>query len=124
MANLNDINLIVNNESIQRISNMLYDNIDMVQYRTVDPINITPLCVKLMKMISSYTDISGKDKKHIVLQTIKRIVNETVPEANRYFIDPIIDATLPIIIDTLISVDKREIQFKLKQCCKWFSCCK
>jgi hypothetical protein len=94
--------------------------------------NIASLLILTMKSVETYKELSGSKKKSIVLYIIQKVAhdqyNEYVKSSNLseeetkdlqdtiYFTE----IFLPVIIDTIISVDRKEIMIKLK---KSFSSC-
>jgi len=89
--------------------------------------NIGSLVILTMKTIETYREFSGSKKKAIVLYIIQKVAydqyNEYVKTANlseeeSKELQDIISFTelfLPVMIDTMISIDKKEIVIKLKK---------
>ena len=103
----------------------LYDDMEsIIGKRTVTPGNIISLVTLLMKTADKYTDITGIQKKELVLAVTRKVVEETVPEEERGNILYMVDGALPSVIDTLIAVDKGQLAIKIKKSFKtWCSCC-
>jgi hypothetical protein len=83
----------------------------------------------LMQIVEKYNDLSGNQKKMLVIDTIKRIINETVDDSSdRSNLLMIADITLPTVIDTLISAINGDLKFDVKKAkarfLSIFSCCK
>lgn len=88
--------------------------------------NIMSITVQLMQFVEKYPHIKGPERKSIVLNVIKQLVIDTMDPSNQETKDimSILDLTLPIFIDTIISVDRGELIIHSKQCFNsLFSCC-
>jgi hypothetical protein len=96
------------------IVNEIYDNIKNIVTDKLTASNIIIITINLMKIIEKYKKISGNDKKTIVLDILKKVVNETIDDKQeKDILLFVINNTLPFVIDTIISIDKREIKIKM-----------
>ena len=103
-------------------------------YTDID--DILKLVIVMMKEIEKYKTIKGVKKKKYVLYAINVLITKKVSNADdKKRILFITNRTLPFIIDTMVSIDKRQIKIKLKslkkKICKIWksmvigcSCCK
>lgn len=106
------------NKNIQELyANMLYDNLkDSVQSVKLTPLNITAIIVSAMQLVEKIPNLSGKDKKNLVLHVLQRYNND-FPSDN-----PISMNMLPSFIDMAVSLDRKEVTIKIdKQGC--LNCC-
>jgi hypothetical protein len=84
-------------------------------------ISKTPLLMQTIEKANSVLGLSGSKKKDLLIQIIcDHIEAEEDPEdeAALYFAKHV----LPTLIDTLVSVDIRELRIKVKACLKCKSC--
>jgi hypothetical protein len=89
--------------------------------------NIGSLVILSMKTIETYKEFSGSKKKAIVLYMIQKVAydqyNEYIKTANLseeeskelQDIISFVELFLPVMIDTMISIDKKEIIIKIKK---------
>jgi len=89
--------------------------------------NIGSLVILSMKTIETYKEFSGSKKKAIVLYIIQKVAcdqyNEYIKTANLseeeskelQDIISFVELFLPVMIDTMISIDKKEIIIKIKK---------
>lgn len=82
--------------------------------------NITTIVLNLMQFVEKYPDLTGKQKKQLVIHVIKKFIKDTTDKEEEEVLLAFADIFLPTIVDTLVSVDKKEIVIKLK---KTFSSC-
>lgn len=90
--------------------------------------SIMTITNNLMQIVEKYNDLTGNQKKMLVIDTIKRIINETInDESDRSNLLLIVDITLPTVIDTLVSAINGDLKFDLKKVKntfqKLFFCC-
>ena len=99
-----------------------------IENQSIDITNITEHVIRLMKIIETIDKIKGVDKKKLVIFIIKKIVDKNIDDNyEREILFYFIDNMLPNVIDTIISIDKKEIVIKnankAKSLCKRiFSC--
>ena len=91
--------------------------------------SIIVIANSLMQIIEKYEGLTGNQKKMLVIDTIKRVINETMDdEIERMNLIVIADMTLPTVIDTLVSAINGDLKFDPKKVQglfqKLFCCCK
>tara|TARA_Y100000389_G_C17402392_1_gene486077 strand:- start:1017 stop:1373 length:357 start_codon:yes stop_codon:yes gene_type:complete len=75
--------------------------------------NIIEYTTILMKKIEKSRELSGLEKKEIVLQALRAYVKENIVLENDFIeISKIIENTVPKLIDTLIKLENKEISIK------------
>jgi hypothetical protein len=94
----------------------------------INAASIMTITSNLMQIVEKYNDLTGNQKKMLVIDTIKRIINETInDESDRLNLLLIADITLPTVIDTLVSAINGDLKFDLKKVKntfqKIFFCC-
>ena len=79
-----------------------------------------------MQLVESYPNLNGRQKKHVILEAINMLIDDqhdNVEDAAQ--LKSLVQITLPTVIDTIVSVDRKELQVKIKKYCGiLFSCCK
>lgn len=118
--------LAINNELLDKLSE-LYKYIKSIHGEKITPTNIVLIASELIQIVEKYKTLTGSQKKMLVINTIKKCVNEqnTTPE-EKLALNIIIDNTLPHIIDGFINAINGLLNFskkakKSKLCC--FSLC-
>lgn len=103
----------------------LYASISqLVKGKKITTGNAMQIALNLMKIVETYPDFNGSQKKSLVLHVLKLFVKETTDGDDEQALLTFIDIFLPTVIDTIISVDKKEIPVKIKKSLKvCFPCC-
>jgi hypothetical protein len=126
--------------SLPSINPMLIKLDELVAYissiqgiEKITPINVVIVVDKLVQIVEKYSDLTGSQKKMLVLDAIKKIVNTStyLSKDERVTLIVIIDLTMPHVIDSIISAINGDMKFekdKNKKSCfsKLFSslfCC-
>lgn len=124
MGSLQDENIIVN------IVESLYNHLKTIYSNKITATNIVTITSEIIQITEKYKGLTGMQKKLIVINVIKKIVNSQIGDKEELgAINLIIDFTLPAIIDNLISAINGEFAFtapnkeKSKQCIKNLFCC-
>jgi hypothetical protein len=109
-----DIADFVNDDKIsideQNAIRELYNSIYSKQ---IDSSNIVSYVVLLMKIINSHKNIENIDKKKFVIFVLNKFVEFNITDENEgYIIKTFINNILPNMIDTMISIDNKEIIIK------------
>lgn len=64
----------------------------------------------IMQAVEKYPELSGADKKDLVIIVLKRLVEEfDIGESEGEIIDILIDNAMPIVIDLVVSASKGEL---------------
>ena len=80
--------------------------------------DIIKCIIYLMQMVEEY-NINGINKKDIVLSTMKNIILEYKNNIHDYeYIENFINTILPSLIDTIISLDKKDKYIKIENVIK------
>lgn len=105
-------------------STRLYnDLIKIVGDDKINKTNIISIVTNLMQIVENYNDIVGVKKKEVIINTLVRFIENNIEEPHEENeIKSIVSVILPTVIDTFISIDKKEVRIKLKKhllaCCK------
>ena len=108
------------------ISRLYEDTKEIFENKEITSSNILTFVVSLMQIVENYDDLSGIGKKEVVIEFLNKIVEEKINDEkdldNTKFL---ISTTVPVFIDTIISVDKKELKIKtekfIKKICKCFN---
>lgn len=75
------------------------------------------IVILLMKEIESFSELKGTEKKEYIIVILKKIIEKKVSDIQtKLYLNSVIDNTLPLIIDTIVKLDKNQIKIKTK---KW-----
>lgn len=77
--------------------------------------NILHIVLQIMKIVDKYPELKGEEKKQIIIDVLKKYVNENAEEERKATLLTLIDLTLPVAIDTFIALDKSEMVIKFKK---------
>lgn len=105
----------------------IYDQIGIfLDGNKLSTYNIIDLSINLMKFIETFPELSGIEKKNIVLHVLNKFSNDYLNDGhNKTNIINFIEYILPSLIDSIISIDNKEIIINTnKGFKKLFSCCK
>jgi hypothetical protein len=98
----------------------------------ITPMNVVIIVDKLVQIVEKYGDLTGTQKKMLVLDAIKKIVNTSqyLNDDERVTLIVIIDLTMPHVIDSIISAINGDMKFTKDKTKSWLSklfccgCCK
>ena len=109
---LNMDNLKVKYEEVYTFTKTILNNEKINICNVVDIIN------KLIQLVENYQSLTGVEKKQLVMDTIRRVCIETYKEESdkemKEMLLIMIDTTLSIMIDSLISAINGEFNFSNK----------
>jgi len=88
--------------------------------------NVIPILLNLMQVVEHYSLLSGMQKKTLVLKVLDHLIEDQFDDKQE--VDKmklLVQMTLPTVIDTIISIDKKKLQINTKKGIrKLFACCK
>jgi hypothetical protein len=92
--------------------NQLYNYIKSIHGDKITPSNIILISSELIQIVEKYKNLTGTQKKMLIINTIKKIVNEQVNTSDeKNALNIVITATLPDVIDGLISAINGAMKF-------------
>ena len=103
----------------------LYNSLDLLtDDKQLTTLNIVSITTNLMQIVEKYPNTTGPMKKELVMHVLKRFVEDnTDGEDEVALLLLFINTFLPSVIDTIISLDKKELAIKIhNKIKKWFSC--
>ena len=93
----------------------------------INATNIVIISTNLMLIVEQYKDLTGYQKKMLILDAIKKYINQNVSdEQERISLMIIVDMTLPQVLDTLVTAINGDMKFekdKVISGYKQFFCC-
>ena len=89
--------------------------------------NIVIISTNLMHIVEQYKDLTGFQKKMLILDTIKKVINQNVNDPQeRISLMLIVDMTLPPMLDTLVKAINGGLKFEKDKVVSGFTklfCC-
>ena len=81
--------------------------------KSISPNNIITVVTGLLHIVENYKKLTGYQKKLLVLDTVKKIINERIDnDQDKNILIIISNTTLPCYIDTMISAINGKLKFK------------
>jgi hypothetical protein len=113
-----------NETDITIIYDKLYKSLEkIIEQETISPSNIINIVINLMQFIEQYKVLDGNSKKQAIIDIlITFIENNGSSIIESELLLDFIKNILPYVIDVIISIDKKELEINVKECCKTFSC--
>ena len=75
--------------------------------------NIIIITTNLMHIVEQYKDLTGSQKKMLILDTLKKVINQNVSDVQeRISLMMIVDMTLPHVLDTLVTAINGGLKFE------------
>jgi len=90
----------------------LYTYVKSVHSEKITPLNIVVITTELMQLVEKYNNLTGTQKKMLVFNVIKKLVNnQTYTPEERVALNVIIDFTLPSVVDNLVNAINGDLNF-------------
>ena len=77
--------------------------------------NLMKIIPVLIKHVEMYKDFTGEQKKNMVVNMLKHLIDVTDGPGNDEIFDPILKRMVPGIIDTLVYVDRGNLKLNTKK---------
>lgn len=104
-----------------RVLDSLYSEVKNIIVDKVDEKNILKIVVLLMQLVEKQEQFYGKGKKRLVILLLEKLIDDTVEKDKSVDLKFLTSMIVPSIIDTIVSVDKKELEIKIKEtvsgCC-------
>ena len=90
---------------------------------------IVQVTAHLMQLVETITKLNGFEKKQLVLQALRVLIEEIADEKDpnesqeKIILERVLEALLPTVIDQLIVVERGQLKFNKKCGNCLFSCC-
>jgi len=117
-----DIAEFINNDNITtEEQNAIRELYNSIYSKQIDATNIVSYVVLLMKIINTHKTVPNIDKKKLVIFVLQKFVELNITnEEEAIILKTFINNILPNMIDTLISIDNKEIIIKAENYAKTF----
>jgi len=91
--------------------------------------NIIRLLPRLIQHVDNFKNLTGKEKKNMIISMLNHIVDITDGPGDDDILDPVIKRVIPSVIDLVLEVDNGKLRIKKKGCLltiykKLFGCCR
>ena len=91
--------------------------LDISDFKPINKHNIMGIVTALMEKVDSFTELSGMEKKDVVITAIKNYINGNNIENDDELLE-FTDNFLSSVIDMLVAVEKNEIHVKISKITK------
>ena len=97
------------------------DTIDFIEalsitFKDITAEKIVELLPKLIGYVSKYKKLSGDQQKALIIRLLNTIIDKTDGPGDDAVFDPILKRLVPVLIDTFIKIDNKELKFKPPGC--------
>lgn len=111
-----DTVIFTDNQEILEATDKLYNSLcEIVRGKKLTTENTMQVALSLMKFVERYPDLQGSQKKFLVIQVLKRFVKNSMGVDENEDLLTFIDVFLPTVIDSVISVDKKQFVINIKK---------
>jgi len=106
------------------------DSIDFIEalaisFKDISAEKIVDILPKIIAYVQKFKKLSGDQKKALIIQILNVIIDKTDGPGDDEVFDPILKRLVPVLIDTFIKIDNKELKFKppgflgrcLTKCC-------
>ena len=97
------------------------DTIDFIEalsitFKDITAEKIVDLLPKLIAYVQKYKKLSSDQKKALIIKLLNVIIDKTDGPGDDAVFDPILKRLVPVLIDTFIKIDNKELKFKQPGC--------
>ena len=97
------------------------DTIDFIEalaitFKDISAEKIVDLLPKIIAFVQKFKKLSGDQKKALIIQILNVIIDKTDGPGDDEVFDPILKRLVPILIDTFIKIENKELKFKPPGC--------
>jgi|GEM_PF-5982022 len=104
-------------ENFEAIYNKIRESI---KDKSITVYDLIPIATNVMQIVQKYPNLSGNEKKKLVVNVIKQLVDDSdiIPQEQEAIALTIIQYTLPHVIDAVVAAYKKNIDLKkIKEDC-------
>jgi len=105
----------------------IYDELKtIVGSGTVNIANISELLIQIMQLAEGYSDLSGDQKKALVLDALDHLIDDQIKNTEEaQILKKIVQYALPSVVDIFIGISNGDIKVDAEKCwSKFISLCK
>ena len=77
---------------------------------------IVDILPKIIAYVQKFKKLSGDQKKALIIQILNVIIDKTDGPGDDAVFDPILKRLVPVLIDTFIKIENKELKFKPPGC--------
>ena len=97
------------------------DTIDFIEalaisFKDISAEKIVDILPKIIAFVQKFKKLSGDQKKALIIQILNVIIDKTDGPGDDEVFDPILKRLVPILIDTFIKIENKELKFKPPGC--------
>ena len=108
-----------NKEPSKELVDKLYNKLSQItEGKEINTGNIMIIATNLMQVVEKYDELKGYEKKNLIIYVLKKFVKDALEDDVEDIVLTFIDTMLPSVIDTIISIDKKDLAIKLKKSLK------
>lgn len=105
--------LLMKNIPNEIVKNVMQIANTFIQEEGLDASSIMLITTNVMSALGKYKNISGPDKKKLVILIINSLIDETsLDEETQILLQTMVKTTIPNVIDLFVSVSKGRYKFK------------
>lgn len=103
----------------------LYTEImSVIEKNKIEITDIVGITINMMQIVDKYKNINGVQKKNLILYILGKLIDDKIDDEQLVNnLKLIVNMTMPFVIDTFISIDKRQLVIKMKKRCSKYICC-
>jgi len=83
-----------------------------ITFKDISAEKIVDLLPKLIAYVQKYKKLSGDQQKALIIKLLNIIIDKTDGPGDDAVFDPILKRLVPVLIDTFIKIDNKELKFK------------
>lgn len=87
-----------------------------ITFKDISAEKIIDILPKIIAYVQKFKKLSGDQKKALIIQILNVIIDKTDGPGDDEVFDPILKRLVPILIDTFIKIDNKELKFKPPGC--------
>ena len=97
------------------------DTVDFIEaiaitFKNISAEKIVDILPKIIAYVQKFKNLSGDQKKALIIQILNVIIDKTDGPGDDEVFDPILKRLVPILIDTFIKIENKELKFKQPGC--------
>lgn len=97
------------------------DTVDFIEaiaitFKDISAEKLVDILPKIIAFVQKFKKLSGDQKKALIIQILNVIIDKTDGPGDDEVFDPILKRLVPILIDTFIKIENKELKFKPPGC--------
>jgi hypothetical protein len=87
-----------------------------ITFKIISAEKIVDILPKIIAYVQKFKKLSGDQKKALIIQILNIIIDKTDGPGDDAVFDPILKRLVPVLIDTFIKIENKELKFKPPGC--------